>query len=76
MGREARVSTALLSLPSAFPIKGRKGHWSRLYLHAPLLYQEGPRFRSLMAAGPHHFKTHPSNTQAHTQCGHWWEALS
>lgn len=58
-GREARVSTALLSLPSAFLIKGRKGHWSLLHLPAPLLYQEGPRFRSLMVAGPYHFITHP-----------------
>lgn len=67
------MSTALLSLPSAIPIKGRKGHWSLLHLPAPLLYKEGPRFRSLMAAGPHHFKTHPSNIQAHTQWGPGWE---
>lgn len=33
------MNTALLSLPSAIPIKGGKGHWNLLYLPAPLLLQ-------------------------------------
>lgn len=36
MRREARVNTTLPSLPSAFPIKGRKGHWSLCFTSLPL----------------------------------------
>lgn len=64
----SKGDTGLLSLPLAFPIKGRKGHWSLVHLAALSSNGEVPYSDPPRLLGPITLEYNP-HIWSPTQCG-------